>query len=149
MQDNRYLNIIRKMIIANKTHKKAIETVAVDIGIHRSRHQALMRLARHDTVKSQKEIAEELEITQAAMTVTLSKLERDGLIKRNAGKDSRFNEITVTEKGKEIVEKSKAHFSSVDAAAFEGLTDDELQTFEICLDKIQKNLTELLSKEKT
>lgn len=146
-QDKNY-ELVRKMITTNKMHKQAIETVVDDIGIHRGRHLILMNLAKAEKIASQKEMAERLQITQAAMTVSLSKLERDGLISRKTGADSRYNEIEITEKGKEIVERSKNHFATVDSKAFEGIDEHELLAFEKCLDKIYSNLSAFLGKDK-
>lgn len=147
MKDNEIVTVIRKMISVNRMHKKAIETVIDDIGIHRSKHQVLMKLAKRESVASQKEIAEELGITQAAMTVSLSKLERDGLIARTTGKDNRYNEISITEKGREIVEKSREYFTVIDRKTLAGLTQEELSCLSVCFEKIQNNLKELTKKE--
>ena len=95
-----------------------------------------------------KEMAERLQITPAAITVALSKLERDGLISRKTGADSRYNEIEITEKGKEIVERSKNHFAKVDREAFQGIDESELLVFEKCLDKMYSNLSAFLGKDK-
>ena len=135
MKDNEIINVIRQMISVNRMHKRAIETVVDDIGIHRSKHQVLMKLAKRETVRSQKEIAEELGITQAAMTVSLSKLERDGLIARTTGKDNRYNEISITEKGREIVEKSREYFTLIDRKTLAGLTQEELSCLSVCFEK--------------
>ena len=147
MIENKNYLLIQKIISANRMHKKAIETVIDDTGIHRSRHQILMNLAKKDKFKSQKEIAEHLGITQAAMTVALSKMERDGLISRQVGKDERYNEISITEKGREIIEMSKEHFMKVDEQTFSGFTDDEFEIFSKCIDKMQSNLKVILEKE--
>ena len=147
MKDNEIINVIRQMISVNRMHKRAIETVVDDIGIHRSKHQVLMKLAKRETVRSQKEIAEELGITQAAMTVSLSKLERDGLIARTTGKDNRYNEISITKKGREIVEKSREYFTVIDRKTLAGLTQEELSCLSVCFEKIQNNLKELTKKE--
>ncbi|MBE6645961.1 MAG: MarR family transcriptional regulator [Ruminococcaceae bacterium] len=146
IEDRNYV-LIHKIITANRMHKKAIETVVDDIGIHRSRHQILMNLAKNDKFKSQKEIAEHLGITQAAMTGALSKLERDGLISRTVGADNRYNEISITEKGREIIERSRAHFIEVDKKTFSGFSDEELEVFSKCIDKMQNNLKAILEEE--
>ena len=107
----------------------------------------VMNLAKNDKFKSQKEIAEHLGITQAAITGALSKLERDGLISRTVREDSRYNEISITEKGREIVERSRAHFMAVDEKTFSGFSDEELELFSNCIDKMQNNLKAILEKE--
>ena len=147
MIDNQIPLIIRKMIVVNRMHKRAIETVVDDIGIHRSKHQILMKLAKHKTIKSQKEIAEELGITQAAMTISLTKLERDGLITRISGKDNRYNEISITEKGTEIVEKSREYFAEIDRQTLSGLSEEQLSSLSVCMDMIYSNLCKLNSRE--
>ena len=147
MSNEEILNVIRKMISVNRMHKRAIETAVDDIGIHRSKHQVLMKLANRETIRSQKEIADDLGITQAAMTVSLSKLEKDGLITRTAGKDNRYNEISITDHGKDIVEKSRRYFTEIDKETFNGMTDEEINCFSMCLEKIQCNLKKLISKE--
>ena len=149
MIDNQIPLIIRKMIAVNRMHKRAIETVVDDIGIHRSRHQILMKLAKHKTIKSQKEIAEELGITQAAMTISLTKLEKDGLITRISGKDNRYNEISITEKGTEIVEKSREYFAKIDRKTLSGLSEDQLSLLSLCMDIIYGNLCKLNSGEES
>ena len=146
MPESKCYRVIGKMISANRLHRKAIETAVDDIGIHRSRHQVLMNLAKR-CFASQKEIAEHLGITQAAMTVSLTKLERDGLISRKSGTDGRFNEISITEKGRDIVERSKAHFSEIDNEAFRDFTANDIEQLEKYLDKIQSNLKSVLTKE--
>lgn len=147
MKHDKNYELVRKMITTNKMHKQAIETVIDDIGIHRGRHLILMNLAKDEKISSQKEMAERLQITQAAVTVSLSKLERDGLILRKVGADNRYNEIEITEKGKAVVEMSKKHFATVDAETFQGISEEELEIFEKCLDKMHLNLTKFLGKE--
>ncbi len=148
MNNDKNYKLIHKMIIASKMHRQAIETAIDDIGIHRGRHLILMNLAKDEKISSQKEMAKRLDITQAAMTVSLSKLERDGLIERKSGSDNRYNEIEITEKGKEIVSRSKNHFSDVDRETFSGISEEELAVFEKCLDKMYSNLSVLLGKDK-
>lgn len=148
MEDNKLYPIVHKMILVNKMHKQAIETVIDDIGIHGGRHRLLMNLAKRESVGYQKEIADELGITQAAMTVSLSKLEAEGLIRRVTGADNRYNEILITERGKEVVTLSKSHFSSVDKKTFQGISDEEIEIFEKCLDALYTNLNQMLGKDK-
>ncbi len=139
--------VVGDMMRTTHMHKKVIDTVVVNnIGIHRIRHQVLMKLARADKFKSQKEIAEHLGITQAAMTGALSKLEKDGLILRTAGKDNRFNEISITDKGREIVQLTKKHFTNVDSYAFEGISDEDIGVFVSCLSRVRANLEKFLER---
>ena len=146
MNDKRNYDLIHAMISTNRMHKKAIETVIDGTGIHRSRHLLLMNLAKREKFTSQKEIADGIGITQAAMTVSLATLERDGLVKKTAGCDNRYNEISITEKGREIVEHSREHFARVDAAVFDGFSDGELEVLSGYLERMKANLQNLLDR---
>ena len=147
MTENKFHALIRQMITTNRMHKKAIETVVDDIGIHRGRHHLLMNIAKRK-FNSQKEIADHLGITPAAVTGMLAKLESDGLIVRTVGRDGRFNEISITEKGKSIVENSRAYFDKVDERVFLGLSESELATFSDCLVVMQSNLEKIMQEDK-
>lgn len=140
MEDQRLHSLIFKMITSNKLHKMAIEKAVDETGLRRNKHHMLMHLAKHGAFSSQKEIAERLGITPAAVTLTLSSLEKDGLITRKCGKDSRFNEITITNKGLGLVSRSREHFQKVDRLAFEGISEREVEVLESCLDKMIENL---------
>ena len=99
-----------------------------------------MHLARDGMLPSQKELADRLDITPAAVTGALKKIEQDGYIKRSLGHDTRFNEIKITEKGRALVELTKVTFSKADASMFDGFTDEELDTYISCLEKLQENI---------
>lgn len=130
-------------IKTDRLHRKAFENLVSGLGIHRSQHRMLMNLAR-DSGMSQTELAAHLEISTAAVAVAIKKLEAGGYIeKRTAEKDSRYNEIQITEKGREIVSVSQKYFSMLDAAMLDGIDEDMLDGFIKCLEIMQKNLDEL------
>jgi len=131
------------LITTNKMHRKAFEKWATDAGMHLSQHRILMYLSRCDHTPSQKDIATHFDISPAAVAGTLKKLESDGYIER--GKcceraDSRFNEIKITERGREATMQSRKYFRHVDAEALRDFTDEELEIFMGFLTRIQENL---------
>ena len=91
---------------------------------------------------SQKELALHLEITPAAVTGILQKLELDGYIERTLGEDNRFNEIKITEKGKTIVDKTRVIFSDIDKCLFKDFKEEEMNDLIAFLDRINKNIEE-------
>ena len=99
-----------------------------------------MHLACHSSLPSQKELAEHLNVTPAAVTGALKKMEQDGYVERTLGQDNRYNELRITEKGRALVSESCKLFGEVDAAMFEGFTDGELDTYISCLEKLQTNM---------
>lgn len=137
--DNEYYSLVKMMTDTNKLHRRAIEYSVDKTGIHRSQHYILMKLSA-ESFASQKEFAKSLNISPAAIAVALSKLEESGYIKRTVGSDTRFNKISITEKGKAVVEASRAEFQRVDEAMFYSLTDEELSAYRSLMEKMQNNL---------
>lgn len=128
---------------ANRLHRKVIDNHINEVGMYASQHRVLMYLSRFDKVPSQKEIADNFEISTAAMAVTLKKLEKEGLISKCKNEnryDNRYNEITVTEKGRIEAEKTAQFFDSVDAVMFKDFTNGELDDLCLLLEKIRNNL---------
>lgn len=122
-------------------HRKCFEQVASErFGIHRSQHMVLMFISRNSDI-SQKDIAEEFKISAAAIAVTLKKLENAGLIMREVAEgDNRKNRINITEKGQSVINETHKLFSDIDYNMFDGLTNEEIEAFRRCLEKMQKNL---------
>lgn len=141
MDDKNMLTAVNMLIRTNKMHKRLIDSsVCRSIGLHRTQHMILMHLARREKLPSQKELAEHLNITPAAVTGALKKLESGGYIAKHIGDDNRYNEITLTPLGVKIVSETRAIFSQIDKSLFEGFSDDEIVNLITYLDKIQKNI---------
>lgn len=140
MSDQKLTKAINMMLKTNRMHRALIDCRVGALGIHRTQHRILMHLACHSSLPSQKELAEHLDITPAAVTGTLKKMEQDGYVERTLGQDNRFNELRITEKGRELVNESRNIFSEVDSSLFDGFTDGELDTYISCLEKLQANI---------
>lgn len=137
------------LIKTDKMHKRLVDSkVGAQTGLHRTQHIILMRLACRDKLPSQKELAEHLNISPAAVTGILSKLEMGGYISRSIGSDNRYNEITITSKGREIVQKSCAIFDKIDASIFDGFSEKELEDFVFYLKRIQLNINKQMEGNK-
>ena len=140
MSDTKLSRAIEMMMRVNKMHRGMIEQRAKTIGMHRTQHRILMHLAQGGALPSQKELAERLDITPAAVTIALKKIEQDGYIERTLGQDTRYNELKITEKGRALVSLTHELFRAADAAMFDGFTDEELETYISCLKKMQANI---------
>ncbi len=131
------------MLQTDRLHRSVVEDFLGEFGIHRSQHMMLMYLAWQENTPSQKAIAEHFGISPAAVTVTLKKLEDGGYVVRHTVKeDSRFNSITLSEKGKEHVAKSRQLIDASDEAMFKDFSDEEYEVFIKCLDKMMSGLSE-------
>ncbi len=130
-----------RVILTDRLHRSVVEDFLGETGIHRSQHMILMHLSGKGKYPSQKELAQHLKISPAAIAVSLKKLEEGGFIKRDSDKnDCRLNSIIITEKGMDIIEKSNRLFEECDYAMFKDFSEEEYDFFEACLEKISKGL---------
>ena len=135
--------IIHKFIQTNRLHRRIIGRYADRIEMNCSAHRMLLYISKDEGLPSQKELAERLKISPAAVANTIKKLETDGYVERSKARDGcdcRANEITLTDKGLLAVKDSEKYFRYVDAAALKGFSIEELDTLCSLLDKIQENL---------
>ena len=107
--------------------------------MYRSQHRLLMILGKHPDC-SQTELAERLEISPAAVAVSLKKLEKSGFISRQCQKnDNRVNQVVITEKGWEIIDQSVQYFKEMDKAFLKDFSLEELKQLEAFLARMIKN----------
>ena len=125
-----------------RRHHAHVERCICALGIHHGQHRMLVHLARHEgELPSQKELAEIMGVSPAAVTTTLKRLEKEGYISRTiTDEDNRRNEIRLTEEGAAKVVEGREIFESVDRAMFAGFTEEEMDTFLSMLARIDQNL---------
>ena len=116
-------------------------------GLFREQHRLLMNLYRHPT-HSQCELAKCLEVSPAAVTVSMKKLEKQGLVtKQMSEADNRFNCVELTAEGKEIVKQSIQIFEEIEDAAAAGFSEEEKEQFRSYLERVRLNLKDYYKKE--
>lgn len=137
--------VVGGFIGVNRLHKRAVDNSIKSLGLHRSQHILLMHLNRCGESFSQKELAEHLQISPTAIAVKIKKLESDGFIEREKQSgDSRFNKVSITDKGMDIVKRTECIFGGIDSKMIEGLSPDEIDNFIIITEKLRANLENLL-----
>ncbi len=135
----------RSVIHLARLHHKLCEKRLASLPIHRSQHMLLMHLSHTKAPLSQKELAAHLEVSPAAVAVSLKKLEAEGYIARCATEDdSRINEITITEKGREIISDSRRIFDGIDAEIFDGIPLTELEQCIHAMEQVEAKIKSLL-----
>lgn len=140
MENNLLEEVIATMIRNDRMHRALIDERIHPIGSNRTAHMMLMHLSRKERCPSQRELANHLRVTPAAVTGILKKLESEGLICREDGRDSRYHEITLTEEGRAVVARSREIFADVDRSLFSGFSETELTTYLMLMQKIQANM---------
>lgn len=140
-RNNELKKVVERSRINDRLHRRLFERHAANaFGIHRSQHMTLMYISRNPNA-SQKQIANEFKISAAAVAVTLKKLEGLGLILRStADGDCRQNNITITDKGKAVIDETKTLFSAIDYLMYDGMTDDQIALLSSCCEKMYENL---------
>ena len=131
-----------KLRHCNMMMRSIIEKKVASTGLFNSQHRLLMILFHHPNI-SQVEISRKLEISPAAVAVSLKKLERAGCIERTVAKqDNRIHEIVLTEKGNHIVKISQKLFGEAETAMLRGFTEEEKTVLSDYLSRIRVNLQE-------
>ena len=139
-----YMSAMRRIIHVAKTHHSIIESKTKDVGMHRSHHMMLRCLSECKTPPTQKELAETLRISAAAVAVTLDKLESEGYIEKlPLDDDRRANRVKITERGRAALASTEEIFRVVDGATFEGLGEDDIARLCGYLDVICENLAKM------
>ena len=139
-RQHKMAGLTHSFLHVNRLRRIMVEEQVSRLGIHCSQHNMLMLIAHNKNI-CQKEIAQKLEISSAAVAVTLNKLEAAELIVRNPSfDDARMNYITITDKGNEILKATKEMFRTIDEKSFEGITDEEMETMDRLLEQMTENL---------
>ena len=85
-------------------------------------------------------LAEKLEISPAAVAVSLKKLEKTGYISRQCdSRDNRVNQIVITEKGQDMIRRSVEYFREIDENMLKGFSEQEIQELNGLLTRMQQN----------
>ena len=135
--------IVHQLIGFAIKHRKIMQSNLDQTGVYQSQHRLLMKISHNQNV-SQKDLAGFMEVSAATIAVSLKKLEKGGYIKKEMDQgDNRLNQITITEKGKKVVEQSEQIFSSTDREVFEGFTEEEMDTLSFLLKKLDANLAKM------
>lgn len=135
-EQHRIIDLFRN---TDKMIKRSVDKKVEGTGVYRSQHRMLMILGKHPEI-SQTELAEKLEISPAAVAVSLKKLEKSGLIARQANEDdNRVNHVTVTEKGGLTIKVSVEYFREMEAALLKDFSMEEMETLEKFFKRIIAN----------
>ncbi|MDE5907330.1 MAG: MarR family transcriptional regulator [Lachnospiraceae bacterium] len=134
--EHQIINLFRQM---DQSLKRAISKKVKDTGIYRSQHRLLMFLGKHPDC-SQTELAEKMDISPAAVAVSLKKLEKGGYINRQShAEDNRINHVEVTEKGKGAISVSIQYFKEIENAMLKDFSAQELDNLKHYLERIIQN----------
>lgn len=144
VSEERIRRAVMLFLCTHRRHKRVLDGLVAEFEISNTQHRLLMHLYRTECKPTQTELARTFDVSTAAITSMLKKLEAEELISRiQSAEDNRFNRITITHKGMEMISRTREQFSRVDRAMFSDFTSEELETFIKGLEKMGKTLKEL------
>ena len=114
-------------------HRSAISEELVRRGLGEVGHPMLLTILKYSGEsdpdrpwRAQRELADQLRISPAAVANSLKSLERGGYIKRSPGPgDARRNQVELTDKGRQAVDACQRAFEAVSARMLSGFSPDE------------------------
>lgn len=118
----------------NHTHRAAVQWELNAAGLSEVNHPMLLTIlesGREDkdqVCPAQRELADLLHISPAAVANSLKSLEKSGYIRREPGqRDARRNRVSLTDKGVQAVSGCREAFQRVAARMLSGFSEEEYQ----------------------
>ena len=90
--------------------------------------------------QSQCDIAAAIGVSRASVGVSLRRMEKSGIVSRVINqKDSRYNLVSLTEKGRALAERSDALMMELTRIKVQGFTPEEVETLVNLLSRLEAN----------
>lgn len=133
------LNNLIKRYIEYSSHKNEIETITGNnswiIGFLGSKEEEGKEVY-------QKDIEDHFNITRSTVSNVLNLMEQKGLIQRQTvEQDARLKKIVLTKKANDIKGIMKKDIDQMEAILTEGFTNEELETFIMCMQRMKNNIS--------
>lgn len=148
-EPNVFRRAIRIILRTERMYQTVLDSRMTALSIHRSQHSILQEIGAEEyrnpgKALSQKDIAERFGISAAAVAMSLKKMEAEGYIMRSmSAADNRYNELSLTDKGRETLAKSASIAEELESVVYHGLTKEEVDAFLNVIYKMQENLMAL------
>ena len=111
-------------------------------GLHPGQPRMLEYILAHPGC-TQKEAADELDVTPASAAASLKRLEKAGYVRRRPDqRDARRNQLYITDAGMRQMEENRRRFEDLDQKMFSGMTEDEVAAFRRACEKMFDNLAD-------
>ena len=159
MVSTREMELLSRQL--NQAHRAAVQAQLAAAGLSEVGHPMLLAILHSSCQEdpegqchAQRELAELLHITPAAVANSLKSLEKGGYIRRRPGPgDARCNQVLLTDKGRQAVDACQLAFEAVSRRMLSGFTPEEtelLLSFRLrMLDNLRAAAPEFLKKEES
>ncbi len=137
----------------NTARRTAKDTLLAEYGLKNLGQPMLLAVLRQKPdgiADSQRELAEQLHVTPATVTVSLRSMERDGYVTKIVdNSDMRRKRIALTDKGREVLDKLDEVYERISLAMFNGFSDDEREQISDYFKRMIDNLNQLTQDSRT
>lgn len=121
-------------------HYNLTHTLLDEIGVYPGQPPMLLVLNKEDG-QSQKELSDKLNLKPATITVMLKRMEKEKLVvRRQDDEDQRVSRVYITEKGKEVFEKTNKVMKDIEKICFQNFTVEEKVILRRLLMQMRDNL---------
>lgn len=135
-----YQDLGRLLVNICRLHHTRADQSMDRIGLYRGQAFLLMILSQRDGM-IHAEIAERLEISPAAATKVIKRMEQAGYLQRQPDPaDERVSRVYLLDGGRALIAEIDRAFGELDRAMFEGLPEADLEQFRDLLVQMQANL---------
>ena len=128
----------------SRLRRSAFDRCLKPLNVTRSQWWVLAYLSREDGM-TQSQLAEELDLGKVAVGGLIDRLEKSGLVRRQAdASDRRVNRVFLEPKSKQLVTRMRKVSHKMNQQILEGLGDEELGVSAATLDAMKANLLKYL-----
>ena len=133
----------------NQAHRAAVQAELNAAGLGEVGHPMLLTILHSSgdsdpecQCHAQRDLAQLLHISPAAVATSLKSLEKGGYIRREPGRDARRNRVQLTEKGRQAVAGCEQAFDTVSQRMLDGFSEEEQALLLSFRKRMLRNLTQ-------
>ena len=124
----------------SRLRRSAFDRCLRPLSVTRSQWWVLAYLSREDGM-TQSQLAEELDLGKVAVGGLIDRLEKTGLVRREAdASDRRVNRVFLEPKSKQLIARMRKISHRMNAQILDGLNDTKLESAALTLDAMKRNL---------
>lgn len=124
----------------SRLRRSAFDRCLKPLNVTRSQWWVLAYLSREDGM-TQSQLAEELDLGKVAVGGLIDRLEKAGLLRRDAdASDRRVNRVFLEPKSKQLIARMRKVSHQLNQQILEGLTEEKLESTAVTLGSMKRNL---------
>jgi DNA-binding MarR family transcriptional regulator len=124
----------------SRLRRSAFDRCLKHLNVTRSQWWVLAYLSRQDGM-TQSQLAEELDLGKVAIGGLIDRLEKSGLVRRDAdASDRRVNRVFLEPKSKQLIARMRKVSHRMNEEILSGLPDERLESTAVTLDAMKSNL---------